>query len=395
VARNATPEQQRREHDRDAEARFLLLCTREPEDVDASELRDVVAGIDDWFWTVRTSCRHGLAGLVAAAVARHSLELPEAASTLLRETVLEDAARRLSLETRLEEVLADLDSAGVSAIVIKGPSVARTLYSSRRLRPFTDIDLVVTRRDLAIAADVLAGRGYEERSYAAEAARRAHAGDAGSGGDFHLVFVAPDGNTFELHAEPLQLGLPPACEAGRWLRSRPLPGLDNALMLCPEDQLIQLATHVHKHGFSRLIWLKDIDLLCRRFDLDWDLVAEAAGAEGVRASVWYSLTLARLLLLTPLPRRAEQRLRPSLPERALYRALWPARRIASLQGFMRRRSVQFHAAESWSGMLPSLVVMGRRADRLRALFRGLRPRPRPQSLQASAPKASGQAIRQP
>jgi hypothetical protein len=34
---------------------------------------------------------------------------------------------------------------------------------------------------------------------------------------------------------------------------------------------------------------------------------------------------------------------------------------------MRRRAVQFLAADSWRGMLPNLVLMGRRGDRLRAI----------------------------
>jgi hypothetical protein len=50
----------------------------------------------------------------------------------------------------------------------------------------------------------------------------------------------------------------------------------------------------------------------------------------------------------------------------LYERVWPMTRITDLEGFMRRRAVQFHAAESWRGALPSLILMGRRADRVRA-----------------------------
>jgi hypothetical protein len=56
-----------------------------------------------------------------------------------------------------------------------------------------------------------------------------------------------------------------------------------------------------------------------------------------------------------------------LPVRLVIKRVWPAQAIAALEGRMRRRAVQFHAAESWRGMLPSLIVMGRRRDRLGAI----------------------------
>ena len=101
--------------------------------------------------------------------------------------------------------------------------------------------------------------------------------------------------------------------------------------------------------------------------LDWDLVVEIARREGVESSVWYGLRLVSTLLGTPAPRPQLRRLCPGPLLRALYGCLWPVSRIADLDGYMRRRGVQFHAAESWRGMLPSLVLMGRRRARARTL----------------------------
>lgn len=158
------------------------------------------------------------------------------------------------------------------------------------------------------------------------------------------------------------------CEAERWARAAPLPGVPGALMLGLEDQVVQLSVHVNKHGFSRLIWLKDLDLLLRAHGpaLDWALVEQQARREGVAASVWYTLELTRALLGCPLP-AAVGRLRPSWAMRGLYRATWPVRRIASLEGFLQRRAVQFFVSESLRGMLPSLVFMGRKGVRARML----------------------------
>jgi hypothetical protein len=59
-------------------------------------------------------------------------------------------------------------------------------------------------------------------------------------------------------------------------------------------------------------------------------------------------------------------MRPSAAVRVLYGWVWPLRTIAGLQARMRRRAVQFRAADSLRGMLPATVLMGRRRARARA-----------------------------
>jgi hypothetical protein len=247
--------------------------------------------------------------------------------------------------------------------------LARTIYADPIFRPYSDIDLNVVDRDEARAVDAILDLGYVEVPDVAEEAYREHAGHGHDHGEYHRRFVSPDGGTLlELHTDPLQIGLRPNCETDRWNRALPAPGLPNAVMLCPEDQLVQLSVHVHKHGFDRLIWLKDVDLLLRtqRDSLDWALVTDVARREGVKASVWYTLKLTSRLLATPIPEPAMSNLRPSLLVQLLYKLVWPASKIENLGGEMHRRAVQVRGADSWRGVLPSLVLMGRRRDRARA-----------------------------
>jgi hypothetical protein len=295
---------------------------------------------------------------------------PPFVDDLLRQYSIAATARVMLLDAELARIAAGLASAGVPVIVLKGPALARTIYSRRELRPYGDLDLTVRKEDEAAAVRVLEHFGLREMSFAAEAARLAHANHVHEGSAYHRQFTDATGEVFvELHADPLQLGVRPTCEAGRWRRALPLPEVPGALMLAPEDQLVQLSVHAHKHGFERLIWIKDIDLLLRAYGdrLHWRTVRSVAWREGVTPSVWYTLTLARRLLATPVPRAVTEGLAPSWPVRTLYSLIWPASRVAELEGFMRRRAVQFHAAESWRGMLPSLILMNRRRARLRAI----------------------------
>jgi len=354
-------------------ARFVTLCTREPAALQPGELRAAAAAVQDWDVLATTGADHGVTGFVRQAVAREGIALPPRTERTLHATALVELANVLRLNLELERGVEALVSTGLPVIVLKGPALARTIYPVATLRPYTDIDLTVQERHEAAAATLLASR-YTEVPNGAEEARRARASHLRDGAAFHRVFVTSDeGAAIELHTDPLQLGLRPTCEAGRWERAVPVPGLPGALMLGPEDQLVHLCVHAHKHGFSRLIWLKDIDLLLRTggSGFDWDLAVDTARREGVQSSVWYGLRLVRALLRTPAPRAQLERLHPGPLVRALYHLIWPVARIADLDGYMRRRGVQFHAAESWRGTLPSLVLMGRRRTRARAMIQYL------------------------
>jgi hypothetical protein len=357
--------------DATAEARFITLCVREPEAVEQQALLAAAAEVRDWDALVTTAGRHGVAAYVRQAVAREGISLPDAAAGALRNTTFASVVKVMRLEAELARVARALALAEVPVIVLKGPVLSRTIYPEPALRPYTDIDLTVQDRHEDVAVSALLEYGLTEQTFKAQEWWQAHGDHVHEGAAFHRQFVSRDRQALvELHTDPLQLGLKPTCEAARWQRAVPVPNLPGLLMLCPEDQVVQLSAHAHKHGFDRLIWLKDLDLVLRAHGgtLDWTLVRDIAREEGVQASVWYALRLAAALLGAPAPAQALAQLRPAFPVRVMYRVVWPARTIANLDGRMRRRAVQFDAAESWRGMLPGLVLMGRRGARLRSLL---------------------------
>jgi hypothetical protein len=358
---------------RSPEAHFVTLCTHEPEVTSSDRLAAAARAVRQWPLVAELAIRHRVAGYVLRSAALAGIALPEVVREQLKAEATASQAVAMLLDAELGRITSALAAADVPLLVLKGPALARTLYPERALRPYADLDLAVQQPHEARAAAVLASCDYAELVYEAEAARREHADQLHEGGSFHRLFAgAGDRALIELHLDPLQLGLAALCEEGRWVRGQALPGLPGARMLAPEDQVVQLSLHAHKHGFSRLIWLKDLDLLLRAQGdlLDWGLVTRVARQEGVAASVWYTLELTHALLDTPLP-AAVAALRPRLTTRWLYGAVWPAARVARLEGFLRRRAVQFHAAESWRGMLPSLVLMGRRPARVRLLLAAL------------------------
>ncbi len=354
------------------DARLITLCAREPEATTDERIREAAVAVADWDRTVELALRHGVVGYVRQALDRAGVSLPAEAEAGLRHAWIAVIAHVLSLDVHLERVAQSLAAARIPVIVLKGPTLATTIYPAAALRPYGDIDLTVHEADGARAASALEASGFRETAFEPEVARLAHA-DHGAEEGFHRLFVKPpEGLLFELHLDPLQLGLRPTCEAGRWARALPFGRSPWAQMLGPEDQLVQLSVHAHKHGFSRLIWLKDLELLLKRYGavLDWGAVVNVAELEGVRSSVWYAIHLAsRVLGFAPPPQLAG--VTPGPLMRGLYGYVWPEQQVANLAGRARWRTVQFRVADSWRGMLPSLLLMGRKRDRARAIARAV------------------------
>jgi len=351
------------------EARFITRCVRAPDDLQPRELVQIAQVVQDWHVVADLAASHGVVGFVRQAIARDGVTLPPFAADGLRNAALNQLTHVARLDAALRRILLALEQAGLPVIVLKGPVLSRLVYPEQTLRPYSDLDLTVRDADEEAVIATLLGLGLAEVPHGAEVERLTHAHHVHEGAAFHRVFMAPDGGVMvEVHLDPLQMGLRPTREAARWERAEAIDALPGALMLSLEDQVIQLSVHVHKHGFNRLIWLKDLDLLMRVYGttLDWAAVRTGADAEGVTNSIWYTLALCADLLATPVPPVALKLLAPSAPVRLLYRLVWPPDGVANLHGHMRRRAVQFLAADSWRGMLPNLVLMGRRGARLRA-----------------------------
>jgi hypothetical protein len=80
---------------------------------------------------------------------------------------LEDFASRVrgarrtdELDKAAAEVLAAFDSAGVSAILLKGAALSRVLYTAEQRRGYSDVDLLVAPQDLTQAQAELAELGF-------------------------------------------------------------------------------------------------------------------------------------------------------------------------------------------------------------------------------------------
>lgn len=338
----------------------MLACVREPPAAESTDLAEAAANVRDWKEVVRLADSSRVTAFVLRAVKSGGVDLPPATVRSLADSAARYVAQNMMVDLDLGLAVSSIRDASIRVMALKGPGLARTVYEEPALRPYDDIDLSVEQANLDRVAAVLDSAGFSE--VPPERKSAATSRDFVSNATRTLI---------ELHGDLIQIGLPPRCDPDRWRRASPIPGLVGAEMLAPEDQLIHLSFHAHKHGFNRLIWLKDIDMVVREAGarLDWDLVESVSRLEDLRSSVWLALDVARALLGTPVPPALLRSLEPAAATRLLYSLVWPRASVHALRGRTRRRAVQFDPADSWRGMIPSAVFMGRRLERVRLLAR--------------------------
>lgn len=342
---------------------ILVLALREPSPARDHALALALARHPDWQQVVELASIHGVLPLLAALAQQSPLSdaMPVAARHALDTRAIAVALKTRVVTNTLTVLHEHFRRRGIEPLVLKGPALASLLYPDPALRSFNDLDLLCQAHQRGLASSVLSAQGYLPRPR-----------DATAQEGFHTQFRSASTRTVvELHADLLQLGVPTRCLATLWDHTQAvnIHGVP-ALTPAPEHQLLHLSVHLHTHGYSRLIWFKDLDLLLRRYGptMNWPLVSTLARDEGVAISVRHTLALLASLLDTPIPAYVPRLLpRDPLGELA-HGVLWPRRAVLALRGKQRLRSVRFNPRQGYMGVLPSLVVMGRRSEKLSILF---------------------------
>jgi len=68
-----------------------------------------------------------------------------------------------------------------------------------------------------------------------------------------------------------------------------------------ENLLYYLCIHGSKHLWERIEWIKDIDLMVRQHEIDWEVVIQKAKGSGFEKMVYLGLSLCAILFHTQLP----------------------------------------------------------------------------------------------
>ncbi len=255
---------------------------------------------------------------------RGSTELSLETHAALRDVSRATAMRNLLLLNELRGVLERLAAAGIAAIVLKGAALARPVYGSLALRPMSDLDILVRRRDLERARAVADGTGFCSATLETHSGALAEYENA-------LSFTKPGhvGIDLDLHWSLLDSPFYQRELSMEWFwngaRVQPLGGF-SARTLGPEALLLHLCAHLllHHRG-AGLLWWNDIaELLHTERALDWDQVFERSREYQLLLPMREALSHLAGEWRAPIPGDALRRFdaaHPSAAEAALFERL--------------------------------------------------------------------------
>lgn len=276
----------------------LLLILRAALDDDAEEAMLQACGeLSEAAWdAVCTQARsEGVESLLGHTLRPHRGVLPRAPIDELERVYLGTLAHNLIAQDELDHLAQDLAVASERALVLKGVSFLRTIYSHRvGARPMSDVDLLVSPRGLQVADEALRARGYEPHPGNPRLMTRP-LGQARVFFDLHTPEALTGADRVTSLANAFHLD-----PAAMWSRALPLDSEADPLWRpSDEDLLIHAVLHALKHGFSRLIWLFDIALL--RDLVPVDRARQRAEEAGASRPLLYADMLLHLCLDRPEP----------------------------------------------------------------------------------------------
>jgi Uncharacterised nucleotidyltransferase len=256
---------------------------------------------------------------LAYAVVVRGTPAPPAPRARLAGALAAARAGHVVMTRALAEVLAGFRAEAIPVIVLKGPVLAETVYPEPALRPFADLDLLVTPDDRRRADAALIALGCRRLA-------DAHSWQFDVAYDGATVYETPGGIHVDLHwmllTEP-RYAWNQAAERLVWCRATPIAlAGEPALVLAREDLVLHLAAHlaVH-HALAGLLRHWDIALVLSAGGLDWDVLLARAAEWRTRRALGLVLAGAEAAFGPLVPPAALTALAPRGARAALLAAL--------------------------------------------------------------------------
>ncbi len=288
----------------DSGTELLLICSKPLLDSeDADKICSLVKGGIDWVRVLRAARSHGV-----WLILYHNLKsvCPEAVPPdifqTLKKTYLFNARRNIRLCRELLCIIEDFRKHGIETVPFKGPALAQMAYGDVTLRSFSDLDIMVRRRNVLKAKDLLIGRGYEPQSDYTPLQERLQLQNA-----CEYNFVRNDPSIpLEVHwmFHPSIYKIP--FDEGIWSRLETTTFEGTTVLSFPaEDLVLALSAHAARHHWDQIKHVSDLAGLVGCSRIDWDRVMASAANAGLMRILHINLHLAHDLLGLEYPSQME------------------------------------------------------------------------------------------
>jgi len=254
--------------------------------------------------------QHGILPLVYKTIKSlqcHSSSLNTQHVTLSAEILTELKAHYMSISQRnmlmsaeLIKIMNLLKENSIEALAFKGPALSQIAYGDITLRQYTDLDVLVKKEDIYKIDTLLKARGYQRVLKLSPVQEKVYIQNAQDLGFYH----PKSGLHFEMHWSllnedyPMQINLDTI-----WKNPQTVKINQQEIKTFPIQELLPyLCIHGSKHLWERIEWIKDIDLLIRKEDIDWEKIVKKVDGSGFEVMIYLGLSLAMRLFKTPLPK---------------------------------------------------------------------------------------------
>jgi hypothetical protein len=280
---------------------LLLACARRELGAEhKNEIRAAIRSGLDWERVLSLSLQHKMLPLLWWHLRSEAASIPEPAVAHMRRLFAWNAQRMLQLSGELLEIVRLFAANGIGVVPYKGPALGVYLYGNLALRQAGDLDLLVSRRHVARARELLVQRGYQPRHALAPGAEefmaRSRYGETlerenGPEVELHWAFTNGD-VALPLDYDVVEPNLRTVAVGGGHVR-----------LFGSEDMLLILCVHGSKHRWDRLEWLCGVAELLRAHsaELNWNAALDRAAAIGARRMLLLGVLLAHELLNAPVP----------------------------------------------------------------------------------------------
>jgi hypothetical protein len=286
---------------------LLLCCVRtKPTPPVIDRLRHYAASNIDYDYLFELARRHSVVPLLYRQLQNHASDLANPVTLQrLKVQFQENSARNAVLSAELCRLVNLFAESNIEAIPYKGPLLGLVAYGDVSLRRFVDLDILVRKKGVLRARDLLLQEGYEPTKSLSLAQQEVLLRTQ------HNLQFARDQRQLivELHWEvATRLFASSVQTDDLWnnLDSVDLSGTQ-LKTLKVDDLLFSLCVHGSRHLWERLSWIVDIAELISRHELNWSaLLARAASTDNERMFL-LGLSLAADLLDAPLPPEVKER----------------------------------------------------------------------------------------
>jgi hypothetical protein len=263
-----------------------------------AKIRSLLGEDLDWAYVLEMSRAHGVSSLICFNLEVNAPDLvPQEIRKVFKARFKVNADRNLFLTQELLRLVQEFRKSGIGMIPFKGPLLAITAYGNVALREFLDLDILVQKKDLCRARELLARRDYLSRaSQFTESYLTSQLG---------CEHIRADGRVaVELHWSLVQkwLGFHVNLEA-IWAAPQQIMVGPVPVPVLPADiTVLYLCAHGTKHCWNRLLWVVDVaEVLRARPELKWGRLLTLAESSGCQRTLFIGIHLAKILLGASIP----------------------------------------------------------------------------------------------